>query len=889
MNDIEFDTWCKKNEITDRARAIVQKIRKSPPARNVQSGRGNVPGRYCSKKMGLTIQWESHTLELAAIFLMEHDPDVLEFFDQPAPKIKLEYIAKSGKKTSFLHTADFFVIRENTAGWEEWKKSVDLPGLAEKMPNRYVQHSSGLWYCPPGQKFAEDYGLTYTVKTSDQVNPILIRNIDFLEDYMQDANAVVADDVEVQIREILKTTPGITLHKLLMAAPYPDDIYQLISTNKVYIDLGRYVVVERDYCPVYLDEITGEAFSKAQIASEMATGQRFSSQVHLEVGNSITWDGSPYKVINVGVSDVSLLSSNNEIVILTKENMSQLLGTSRILASHSKNHNEETIRDILISASEIALQTANSRYIRIQPFLGTNAGSPKDRSLRRWVKDYKDAEDAYGNGFLGLLPKPRRGNRSTRVEPDAKKLAERTISSSYENHTQKTILEVYGEYENACEQEEVPLQPISYTTFTKMIHSRPLHDQIFQRQGRRAAYQFDIPHIYIESDTPRHGDYPFHIVHFDHTELDIELVCSQTGKNLGRPMFSALMDATTRRIFAIDLSYDPASNKTCMMIMRLCVQRYNRLPKFLVVDGGKEFHSTYFESLCAMNSVNLKHRPAAQPRHGSVIERWFRTKDTQLIHELEGNTQVMKLVRQVTKSVNPKNHAVWTLEELWVLLSIWCFEIYDQKSHPALNGMSPREAYEHGLVTTGSRRMTYIAYDENFQMMSLPTTDKKTAKVQPSRGVKINYIYYWNEQFTDYRISGKQVPVRYDPYNLGYAYAFINGQWLKCISELHHIFKRRTEREIMVAVHELKQRNRINNRNVTITAKTIADFILSAEGRTLVELQRLKDAALHAKLYLMGFDNDFNSEPPISVLPHDSEQRDGEAIDLKSLMVFGRL
>jgi putative transposase len=40
--------------------------------------------------MGITIQFESHTVELWAIYLMEHDPDVLEFYDQPQT-FKLRY------------------------------------------------------------------------------------------------------------------------------------------------------------------------------------------------------------------------------------------------------------------------------------------------------------------------------------------------------------------------------------------------------------------------------------------------------------------------------------------------------------------------------------------------------------------------------------------------------------------------------------------------------------------------------------------------------------------------------------------------------------------------------------------------------------------------------
>jgi hypothetical protein len=64
------------------AQDIVATIRTSPPSRAVTGRAGNVCARYPSRKMGVTIQAESHRVELAAIYLMEHDPDVLEYYDQ---------------------------------------------------------------------------------------------------------------------------------------------------------------------------------------------------------------------------------------------------------------------------------------------------------------------------------------------------------------------------------------------------------------------------------------------------------------------------------------------------------------------------------------------------------------------------------------------------------------------------------------------------------------------------------------------------------------------------------------------------------------------------------------------------------------------------------------
>lgn len=70
--------------------SLILQIRTSPPVRHVQNSRGNVCGRYPSRKMNSTVQFESHHNELCFIYEYEHDSDVLEYYDQPS-KIKLTY------------------------------------------------------------------------------------------------------------------------------------------------------------------------------------------------------------------------------------------------------------------------------------------------------------------------------------------------------------------------------------------------------------------------------------------------------------------------------------------------------------------------------------------------------------------------------------------------------------------------------------------------------------------------------------------------------------------------------------------------------------------------------------------------------------------------------
>ena len=78
LSDEGFALWCQALGLTEQARSLVAEVRGSPPARLVHSRAGNVAGRYPSRKMERTIQFESHRGELAAIYELEHDTEALE-------------------------------------------------------------------------------------------------------------------------------------------------------------------------------------------------------------------------------------------------------------------------------------------------------------------------------------------------------------------------------------------------------------------------------------------------------------------------------------------------------------------------------------------------------------------------------------------------------------------------------------------------------------------------------------------------------------------------------------------------------------------------------------------------------------------------------------------
>ena len=775
LNEQDFAVWVKRTSLSDPARSVVTHIRSAQPARRVGGGRGNVVGRYPSRKMGVTIQFESHRVELPAILELEHNDDVLEYYDQP-PSIKLDYSSAHGKRLGVLHTPDFFVVRADSAGWEECKTEEDLIRLADRNPNRYC-HDERTWSCPPGKQYAEQFGLYYRVRSSGEINWVFQRNLQFLEDYFR-APLEVLSVHRQRVLALVAAQPNGSLQDLFWATEGEvtrDAIYSLIAAGDIFIDLHSASLLEPDKVTVSLE--------------------KFAECVR-----------------------------DNHAVIPTR---------------FDREDQAPQVQRWLQLASEADLVEGTRRFHIVTRAL---RGAPHDfvppRTLRRWIASYRAAQDQHGSGYLGLLPKRNEGNPTSKLPEKVRWLMTQFIEKEYETLKQKTQYAVWSMFKLSCDREKIPAP--SYKTFSLAIHSRAGAEQTQKRQGHRSAYQRQPFYWELEQRTPRHGDRPFEIAHIDHTQSDVWAVCSQSGRVLGRPWVSLLTDAFSRRILALHITFDPPSYRSCMMIVRECVRRYARLPQIFVLDGGKEFESSYFEALLARFEITKKSRPPAKARFGSTCERIFGTANKQFFHCLQGNTQLARNVRQITKSVDPRNHALWALKELHRALSEYAYEIYDTMHHPAL-GQSPREAFDAALTHTGSRAHRRLAYDRDFLIATLPTTRKGTAKISPARGIKINHVLYWSEHFRNPTWETKQVAVRYDPFDIGLTYAFVDRQWVECYSEYYKVLHGHSEREVQLVSEELRKRHQNHSGHFVITARKLAEFLESVELEEEILAQRLRD------------------------------------------------
>ncbi len=155
-----------------------------------------------------------------------------------------------------MHTADYFIFGHRECGWIECKPTAELLKQAETRPNRYALDEQGNWRCPPGETFAAQYGLTYRVWSSDQINWAAQDNALYLEDYYQDLERlhIPKETLEILYR-FVDEYPGIMLAQLrdvaMVEGISADLINIAIAKHDLYIDLASYRLSEPQRAPVF--------------------------------------------------------------------------------------------------------------------------------------------------------------------------------------------------------------------------------------------------------------------------------------------------------------------------------------------------------------------------------------------------------------------------------------------------------------------------------------------------------------------------------------------------------------------------------------------------------------------------------------------------------------
>lgn len=857
LNNTQLNDYFERVKLSSKAIQKIHQIRNSDPERRVSSGSGNVACHFASKKMGFTIQAESHTNELPALVKWEFDDHTYEIYDQPQ-QVKLTYIGRTGRKSTHYSTPDFFLLQEWFAGWVECKTETELLSSLASGSQRFTRDEDGKWRCPAGEEYAAQFGLKFAVRSSAENNHNFIRNLELLGDYYDEKCHPISDDQIAEVMSAFQDKAWKDFQSLINMGFDADVLNKMLADQLLYFDIHNDLLAETHRTLIYRDKQAAEAY-RIHIQSKSNCVSTPSSLVKIAIGESFIWDGVIWKILNVGDTAVFVEDTEQTIVTLQRSVLEKLIKDGVVSGLPLEQFPEQTLAEnIVLRASPNEYAEALKRYKNIFPEKESDI-TASSRTIRLWKSMYRHSVQAYGSGFVGLIPKTHnRGSRKRKLDPQVIKIMGDVIDDFFLRPGGRSKANCWGEVGLQCIEQGLIIP--SEKTFLAEL-KRLLANKVTEaREGKKAAYSKSEFFWHLEQSTPRHGDRAFEIGHIDHTELDLQFVGTKYGENLNKAWLTVLMDAYTRVILAWVVTFDKPSYRSCMLIISECVKRHGRIPKTIVVDQGAEFLSIYFDCLLARMESHKKIRPASKPRFGSIIERFFGINNETFIHNLRGNNVALQNPRSLSKSHDPRALAVWTLPKFSEAFEGYLTKVYHIMEHASL-GVSPNKAMEVSLKMSGMRPHMTMPYTRDFIIMCLPTTSKGTAKLDSSRGVKINHIYYWSPEFRNAKYANKQVEVRYDPFQASMAMVWLSDHWVECKSEYAVEFQNRTEKEIKNATQELRAKFKRSGKRRSINAQIIAAYfrdITKTEEGLLAEQRKLESMAA---MELQGLKSDMPQQP----------------------------
>lgn len=828
--------------LTALGRNYIAEAVKSPPNGNARAS----SGRYASVSMGVTLTAPHRFLGMAVMDTLEHDDSVI-FYCEPALPLKRENTS-SKRKRAYGQRPEVMVVRKNEVVLAD---IVPLDNLEKQKDTGIYQRSGCIWICPSAEVSAAAMGMRHEVWTESSIHTTRLANNSVLADYYAHPATEESQLERCQsIADLALERGVITITEVLQELRLKctiDDVFHAITRGSVYIDLGRCDLQLQRTARLFANKALADAHHASQAAISTASAWKAASVDLPKENQFILWDGVECQVKHVGLETVALLRDGDYVTHdigkfkeLLDSGVVQPLNGAAALAEARLGDATELLLRTPPDDLERALKALNG----ISPYLSGTKRNP-GRTHRRHLKLYRDAETATGNGFVGLIPGyGRSGTRQRRMAEDVLNLVIKVREEELAKATNSKLLNIHKLIVLACEEKGLP--PPSYSWFAKFAKDslrKSRYYETLKSKGRKAAYAAGR-----RSSNPAHPE-PIRIferVHIDHTQIDLECIFSGGTETLGRPWLTLAIDHFSRRCVSMALSYEAPSARSVMMVLRDCVRRHGRLPSLIIVDGGKEFRSKWFQVFCGFYRINLIYRPAGHARWGAQMERMFGTANTAFFYNLRGNTQLTKDVRSMSAEVSPEERAIWTLPALHPVLERFLFEEYDCTTHTGI-ATTPRAAFESNEKVMGKRDVRRIPYDQRFLIMSCPLVEKGTARVTLN-GVKVNYFYFNADVL--YPLVGTDIAVRFEPFDLSTVWGFVDGYWVRLKSKFDRLLKGYTQSELEQLCEELRQR-RSNAEKDRLSDTRIARFISSVHEQETALLARKRaleaQAALQAK------------------------------------------
>ena len=786
-----IDEICRACSLPLLGRETLISVLDSDPALRVVSTPKSVASHVPSSKMRRFIQAASRTVELALLYLLEHNPDVLLYADQPFT-VEIQIRNTRNHRRTVNYTPDYLALHHDGVRVYQCKDTQWLRDQAQKPNARYVYDSTlDVWRHPAAEEAFRPYGYSHHVFHSEEINALWLRNIRFLQDFISADPPPGVEEARAWLR---------SAHSLLFAealripGTLRESWFWLIANGEAFFDLERDPLDRPDLLVLASLHDTRAAMLCHRIALDsrvdfgvLPSLSTDSAVLALDPGTVVLYQQARHQVVSRDCDNLVLCvkddsqsaqSGSPPVVIIPIDTVPELVksGLLRAVPLEARELVARQSCHSLASVTDVELRRVLKRWTAVCDYrtLGIVREDVSRTSLFEYLAWARQGAISYGSELLGMI-RPRGGVPLSVVVSDEFALrcevAEAFHAGKYSSRcegngvdlplpSRRRVTSAYADYVRLCA--ERSLKPLSSKTLRREIERYPLERSVRARRGSRAAYPYTAPVGQLSGSPPVHGMRPFEIAHVDHQLLDVWCVSGATGALLGRPWLTLIFDAYSRMPLGFCLRFDSPCIYSVMCAIYDCVSRHGRFADSLVSDQGPEFESP--DLIMALGYLHTTHvrRPPSKPRFGSLIERVFGSIKTRVIDELSGSIDTVARTRELTSSHDPRLHACWTLANLSKLLEQFFFVTYPSLIHAEF-GEKPGEVFEFGLAQAGERVARHVPLDDNLDLsLSETVPGRGGTRTVPTNGgpIPVCHLRFHHPVFSDARVAGHRLPVR---------------------------------------------------------------------------------------------------------------------------------
>ena len=830
----ELEARFRKHAIPAVGRDAVRRALRDAPLRRVSSSKRNTVVRFASRRMGVTVQAESATVELSYLKELESNPAVWLFICQPL-QLPVRDRDANGVLRAVHRIFDYLVVDDDGFWVVECKSTEEVERDLERPYPRFAHAEKGRYEWPAAKEAVGALGLRFRLFVSSEINPIWTRNITFLTDFFSEQAPEGVDSLIVCVRE----NGCVSLPGLFDRGFTREAVYWSIVHGKVWFDLDRLRLFEQDGESLVHDceaRMLAVRNTDPQSVCWRLPVPEVRFGVVLECGSLVSWDSVQWRVANRGSQCITLQSCADEarFVPLPLDQVEKLLESGQLSAPVDAQRQARAVRhrELLASVSDKMLYNANERIAALRKFRETGCcGSQNRRTLLKYERWAAEGLEKYGSEIAGLYRRrgPRVGARV--IVPHRRQALEAAVKESLDDNRGGRVAAHYKRYVAKLTEDSAD-RPVSETTFRREVKSRNrLSQTALVSKGRRAEHQVAPPVARSKSGFPSHGDRPFERAHADHGLVDCVLCSAVDGTVLGRPWLTLMIDECTRMPLAIVVGFDAPSRYAMSALLWDCAHRFARLPDQMVVDQGSDLLSNHTDAVLSRLAIHKQERRVSSPRDGTVMERLFGLSNTEFIHELRGQTRHAARARDLSSSHAPARSAVWTLSDFVRALDRWMYGVYPGLVHGTL-GARPREVFERLLERDGERVSRYVTCDDALRFELAVEVNRKTRVVGVPRGIVVDYLPYWHDDFEFADVAGTKVKVRIEPRDVSSVYVWLkrSQRWVTAhLSCGDADLSGRSWRQVRLAVEELKQRRRIARGAYLSNAREVGKHLLDTD------------------------------------------------------------